>query len=42
VRLPVRDPKANEELFVTVRDLLYRKARKRYFQELRQVSLAAK
>src|SRR5262245_29927265 len=42
VRLPVRDPKANEQLFVTIRDLLYRKARKRYFQELRQVSLAAK
>ena len=42
VRLPVRDPKANEELFVTIRDLLYKKARTRYFQELRQVSLAAK
>ncbi|HEX6882832.1 MAG TPA: hypothetical protein VF530_05595 [Planctomycetota bacterium] len=42
VRLPVRDPKSNEELFVTIRDLLHRKARKRYFQELRQVSLAAK
>ena len=42
VRLPVRDPKSNEELFVTIRDLLYRKARTRYFQELRQVSLAAK
>jgi hypothetical protein len=42
VRLPVRDPKSNEELFVMIRDLLYRKARTRYFQELRQVSLAAK
>ena len=42
VRLPVRDPKSNEELFVTIRDLLHKKARRRYFQELRQVSLAAK
>jgi hypothetical protein len=40
--LPVRDPKANEELYVTIRDLLHAKARTRYFQELRQVSLAAK
>ena len=42
VRLPVRDPKSNEELFVTIRDLLHKKARTRFFQELRQVSLAAK
>ena len=40
VRLPVRDPKSNEELYHTVRDLQLKKARTRYFQELRQVSVA--
>ena len=39
VRIPVRDPKANEELFQTLRDLLYRKARTRFLQELREVSI---
>lgn len=42
VRLPVRDPKLNEQLFQTVKEILLKKARTRYFQELRQVSLAAK
>jgi hypothetical protein len=36
----VRDPKHNEELFQTIRDLLYKKARTRFFQELRQVTVA--
>jgi histidinol-phosphate/aromatic aminotransferase/cobyric acid decarboxylase-like protein len=40
VRVPVRDPKHNEELFQTIRDLLYKKARTRFFQELRSVSVA--
>ena len=40
IRVPVRDPKHNEELFRVFRDLLLKKARTRYFQELRQVSLA--
>ena len=35
VRIPVRDPKRNEELFKTIRDLQQKKARTRYFQELR-------
>ena len=37
VRVPVRDPKANEALFRTIRDLLHSKARHRYFKELREV-----
>ena len=37
VRLPVRDPKHNEELFQTLRDLLHKKARTRYLHELREV-----
>lgn len=41
VRIPVRDPKANEELFQTLRDLLHRKARTRFLQELREVTIAA-
>jgi len=36
----VRDPKHNEEIFHVFRDLLLKKARTRYFQELRQVSMA--
>jgi histidinol-phosphate/aromatic aminotransferase/cobyric acid decarboxylase-like protein len=39
VRLPVRDPKNNEELFQTLRDLLHKKARTRYLHELREVSI---
>lgn len=35
VRVPVRDPKRNEELFHTIRDLQRTKARTRYFRELR-------
>ncbi len=40
VRIPVRDPKGNETLFRVFRDLLHKKAQTRYFQELRQVSIA--
>lgn len=40
VRIPVRDPKHNEILFKTLRDLLRKKARRIYFQELRQLSEA--
>ena len=40
VRIPVRDPKHNEMLFKTLRDLLRKKARRRYFQELRQLNEA--
>jgi len=40
VRLPVRDPKANEELFTAVRDVMRKKARLRYYRELRQASVA--
>ena len=40
IRVPVRDPKHNEELFRVFRDLVMKKARARYFQELRQVSVA--
>ena len=40
VRIPVRDPKLNETLFKTLRDLLSKKERRRYFQELRQLSEA--
>jgi histidinol-phosphate/aromatic aminotransferase/cobyric acid decarboxylase-like protein len=35
VRVPVRDPKRNEELFQTMRDIQQKKARTRYFQELK-------
>ena len=35
VRVPVRDPKRNETLFQTIRDLQLKKARTRYFQELK-------
>lgn len=40
VRIPVRDPKDNETLFLTLRELLRKKARRQYFQELRQLSQA--
>ncbi len=40
VRIPVRDPKHNETLFLTLRELLRKKARRQYFQELRQLSEA--
>lgn len=40
VRLPVRDPKSNEALFTTISDLLRSKARRRYFQDLRQLTPA--
>jgi histidinol-phosphate/aromatic aminotransferase/cobyric acid decarboxylase-like protein len=40
VRLPVRDPKANEILYRTVRDLMRKKARRRFYQELREASVA--
>ena len=35
VRIPVRDPKRNEELFQTIRDLQHKKLRSLYLQELR-------
>ena len=35
VRIPVRDPKRNEELFQTIRDLQYKKLRSEYFQDLK-------
>ena len=35
VRIPVRDPIQNEELYQTIRDLQLKKARSRYFQELK-------
>ncbi len=38
VRIPVRDPKSNEELFFAIRDLARKKARARFYQELRRES----
>ncbi len=35
VRIPVRDPKANEELFQVIRDLQQKKARTEFFTELK-------
>ncbi len=35
IRIPVRDPKSNEELFVALRELAKKKARQRFYQELR-------
>jgi len=35
VRLPVRDPKANEEIFHTIREFMAAKAKRLYYQELR-------
>jgi histidinol-phosphate/aromatic aminotransferase/cobyric acid decarboxylase-like protein len=40
VRLPVREPKDNEELFQTIKELMRKKARHRYYQELRQATVA--
>ena len=40
VRVPVRDPKHNEELFKTIRDLLIKKARTRYLQELKKTAVS--
>ncbi|MEW6074260.1 MAG: hypothetical protein AB1726_16910 [Planctomycetota bacterium] len=40
IRVPVRDPKENETLYHVLRELLLKKARIRFFEELRQVSLA--
>jgi histidinol-phosphate/aromatic aminotransferase/cobyric acid decarboxylase-like protein len=39
VRLPVRDPKRNEELYQAIRELVLKKARYRYYQELRKASV---
>ena len=39
VRIPVRDPKANEELFFALRDLAQKKAQQRFYQELRKESI---
>jgi histidinol-phosphate/aromatic aminotransferase/cobyric acid decarboxylase-like protein len=39
VRIPVRDPKANEELFFALRDLAHKTARQRFHQELRRESI---
>jgi hypothetical protein len=36
IRIPVRDPKSNEELFVALRELAKKKARQRFYQELRK------
>ncbi|MCZ6596692.1 MAG: hypothetical protein O7B99_03540 [Planctomycetota bacterium] len=38
IRIPVRDPKRNEELFQVIRELARKKARARFYQELRQAS----
>ena len=35
VRVPVRDPKSNEELFQAIRDIQQKKARTQFFQELK-------
>jgi histidinol-phosphate/aromatic aminotransferase/cobyric acid decarboxylase-like protein len=40
VRLPVRDPKDNEALYQTVREIMVRQIRHRYYQELRKVPAA--
>lgn len=39
VRIEVRDPKANELLFFALRDLSQKKARQRFYQELRKESI---
>ena len=36
VRIPVRDPIANEELFQTIRELQEKKARRVFFKELKE------
>ena len=40
VRIPVRDPKQNEELFQTIRDLQRKKMRSRYFQDLKATAVS--
>jgi len=35
----VRDPKANEELFLALRELAKKYARQRFYQELRRESI---
>jgi histidinol-phosphate/aromatic aminotransferase/cobyric acid decarboxylase-like protein len=39
IRIPVRDPKANEELFFALRELAKKYARQRFYQELRRESI---
>ncbi|MEM7308973.1 MAG: hypothetical protein AAF682_19980 [Planctomycetota bacterium] len=39
VRIPVRDPKSNEDLFFALRDLAQKKARQRFYQELRKEAI---
>jgi len=39
VRIPVRDPKSNEELYFALRDLATKKARQRFHNELRRSSI---
>ena len=38
VRIPVRDPIANEELFKILRDLQEKRARRVFFQELKEAA----
>ena len=40
VRIPVRDPKSNEELFQIVRDLQQKRMRSRYFQDLKTTAVS--
>lgn len=40
IRIPVRDPKENERLYKALRDLMRRKARRRFYQELSQTATA--
>jgi len=39
IRIPVRDPKFNEELFQTLRDLMLRKAQTHFFESLRAAAV---
>lgn len=41
VRIPVRDPKSNETLFMVIREIMVREARQRFYRELRQASVVA-
>jgi histidinol-phosphate/aromatic aminotransferase/cobyric acid decarboxylase-like protein len=41
VRIPVRDPKSNEQLFQVLRELMVKKARVRFYQDLRSAPRAA-
>lgn len=40
VRIPVRDPKSNEELFQIVRDLQQKRMRTLYFQDLKTTAVS--